>query len=117
MTGTRVRWKVGGDYLGYKNAINSNRIRHILKEHGPVELVDHSMGTLNDISRMGHISALRSAYADYLFLSGFYQDDMDDLVRVDNRKSEAYNDSGIHSAKESNRAVQQRKTPVLENKN
>ena len=23
MTGTRVRWKVGGDYLGYKNAINS----------------------------------------------------------------------------------------------
>ena len=46
---------IGGDYSGYRNAINSNGIKHILNEHGPNGTVNHSMGDLNDIARIGYI--------------------------------------------------------------
>lgn len=46
---------LGGDYAGYRNAINSNGIQHILGEHGPSGTVDHSMADLNDIARMAHV--------------------------------------------------------------
>lgn len=46
---------LGGDYAGYRNAINSNGIQHILGEHGPSGTVDHSLADLNDIARMGHV--------------------------------------------------------------
>ena len=46
---------LGGDYVGYKNAINSNAIKHILNEHGPNGAVDHSMSDANDIARVGYV--------------------------------------------------------------
>ena len=46
---------LGGEYKGYKNAINSNGIRHILKEHGPNGTTDHSFVDLNDAARLGFV--------------------------------------------------------------
>lgn len=46
---------LGGDYSGYKNAINSNGIKHILSEHGPNGSVNHSMSDINDIARIGYV--------------------------------------------------------------
>ena len=46
---------LGGDYEGYKNAINSNGINHVMKEHGPFGTVDHSMADLNDPARIGYV--------------------------------------------------------------
>lgn len=46
---------LGGEYKGYKNAINSNGIQHILNEHGPNGSVDNSLSDLNDIARMGYV--------------------------------------------------------------
>ena len=46
---------LGGNYAGYKNAINSNAIRHILNEHGPNGSVDQSFADLNDAARMGYV--------------------------------------------------------------
>lgn len=46
---------LGGTYTGYKNAINSNGIQHILNEHGPEGTADHSLADLNDIARMGYV--------------------------------------------------------------
>lgn len=45
----------GGNYNGFKNAINSDGIKHILNEHGPNGSVNHSMGDLNDIARIGYV--------------------------------------------------------------
>lgn len=45
----------GGNYSGFKNAINSDGIKHILNEHGPNGSVNHSMGDLNDIARIGYV--------------------------------------------------------------
>lgn len=46
---------LGGNYEGYKNAINSNGINHVMKEHGPFGTVDHSMADLNDPARIGYV--------------------------------------------------------------
>ena len=46
---------LGGDYTGYKNAINSNGINHILNEHGPFGEVNQSMADLNDPARVGYV--------------------------------------------------------------
>ena len=46
---------LGGNYNGYKNAINSNGIIHILNEHGPSGATDHSFADLNDASRIGYV--------------------------------------------------------------
>ena len=46
---------LGGEYAGYTNAINSNGIRHTLKEHGAQGTVDHSMADVNDFSRIGYV--------------------------------------------------------------
>lgn len=46
---------LGGNYNGYKNAINSNGIIHILNEHGPNGAADHSLSDLNDASRIGYV--------------------------------------------------------------
>ena len=46
---------LGGNYTGYKNAINSNGVKHILKEHGPDGTVDRSLADLNDAARMGYV--------------------------------------------------------------
>lgn len=46
---------LGGNYSGYVNAINTNGIAHILKEHGADGTVDHSMGDLNDLARIGYV--------------------------------------------------------------
>ena len=46
---------LGGEYVGYTNAINSNGIRHTLKEHGAQGTVDHSMADVNDFSRIGYV--------------------------------------------------------------
>lgn len=46
---------LGGEYIGYKNAINSNGIQHILNEHGPNGTVDTSLADMNDLARMGYI--------------------------------------------------------------
>ena len=46
---------LGGEYVGYTNAINSNGIRHTLKEHGVQGTVDHSMADVNDFSRIGYV--------------------------------------------------------------
>ena len=45
----------GGDYSGFRNAINSNGIGHILSEHGPAGTTNHSMADINDIARMGWV--------------------------------------------------------------
>lgn len=50
-----ARQILGGDYEGYKNAINSNGINHVMKEHGPFGTVDHSMADLNDPARIGYV--------------------------------------------------------------
>lgn len=46
---------LGGNYTGYKNAINSNGINHILNDHGPFGEVNHSMADLNDPARVGYV--------------------------------------------------------------
>ena len=46
---------LGGEYKGYKNAINANGIKHILNEHGPNGAVDNSLSDMNDLSRMGYV--------------------------------------------------------------
>lgn len=46
---------LGGNYNGYKNAINSNGIIHILNEHGPTGTTDHSLSDLNDAARIGFV--------------------------------------------------------------
>ena len=46
---------LGGNYMGFSNAINSNGIQHILKEHGKKGAVDHSMANVNDIARLAYI--------------------------------------------------------------
>ena len=46
---------LGGDYKGYRNAINSNGIIHVLNEHGPNGAVDHSMADLNDPARIAYV--------------------------------------------------------------
>ena len=43
---------LGGNYTGFSNAINSNGIKHILKEHGENGVVDHSMADVNDLARI-----------------------------------------------------------------
>ena len=37
---------LGGNYEGYKNAINSNGVQHIINEHGPEGTADHSLANL-----------------------------------------------------------------------
>lgn len=46
---------LGKNVQGYKNAINSNGVRHILGEHGPNGTVDHSFADLNDVARIGYV--------------------------------------------------------------
>lgn len=46
---------LGGNYRGYKNAINANGIRHIIIEHGPQGKTDHSLANVNDMARMGYV--------------------------------------------------------------
>lgn len=46
---------LGGNYSGYVNAINTNGVMHILKEHGADGTVDHSMGDMNDLARIGYV--------------------------------------------------------------
>ena len=46
---------LGGEYTGYTNAINSNSVQHILDEHGPDGIVDHSLGDLDDAARLEYI--------------------------------------------------------------
>lgn len=46
---------LGGEYMGYKNAINTNGVKHILIEHGPNGTVDVSMADLNDPARIGYV--------------------------------------------------------------
>lgn len=46
---------LGGNYSGYVNAINTNGVMHILKEHGTDGTVDHSMGDMNDLARIGYV--------------------------------------------------------------
>ena len=46
---------LGGEYTGYKNAINTNGVKHILNEHGPNGTVDVSMADLNDPARIGYV--------------------------------------------------------------
>ena len=46
---------LGGNYSGYTNNINTNGARHIMKEHGPNGTVDHSLGDLDDASRIGYV--------------------------------------------------------------
>ncbi|MBO4913946.1 MAG: hypothetical protein J5449_01965 [Oscillospiraceae bacterium] len=59
---------LGGDYSGYQNAINTNCVRHIIKEHGSDGTVDHSMSDINDLSRLSFVlssydSVERAVYA------------------------------------------------------
>ena len=46
---------LGGSYSGFTNAINSNGIKHILKEHGENGVVDHSMADVNDLARIAYV--------------------------------------------------------------
>lgn len=46
---------LGGSYTGFTNAINSNGIKHILKEHGENGVVDHSMADVNDLARIAYV--------------------------------------------------------------
>ncbi|MCR4963624.1 MAG: hypothetical protein K6B40_07085 [Firmicutes bacterium] len=46
---------LGGDFFGYKNAINSNGINHIINKHGPNGQTDLSMKDFNDIARVGYV--------------------------------------------------------------
>ena len=46
---------LGGNYTGFTNAINSNGIKHILKEHGENGVVDHSMADVNDLARIAYV--------------------------------------------------------------
>lgn len=46
---------LGGNYVGYKNAINANGIQHIIKDHGPDGEVNHSMADFNDAARVGYV--------------------------------------------------------------
>lgn len=46
---------LGGEYNGYKNAINSNGVRHIINEHGPDGTADHSLRDFNDAARIGYV--------------------------------------------------------------
>lgn len=61
---------LGGDYTGYKNAINSNSILHILNDHGPNGTVDNSLGDLNDISRIGYVLANYDTVEQVTYESG-----------------------------------------------
>ncbi len=46
---------LGGNYAGYRNAINSNAINHVLNDHGPNGKADHSMADLNDAARIAYV--------------------------------------------------------------
>ena len=61
---------LGGDYSGYQNAINTNCVRHIIKEHGSDGTVDHSMSDINDLSRLSFVLSSYDSVERAVYASG-----------------------------------------------
>ena len=78
---------LGGEYAGYTNAINSNGIRHTLKEHGAQGTVDHSMADVNDFSRIGYVLHNYDNVEKVIYKSG--DDDLSAEFRTQDNKPAA----------------------------